>query len=218
MLRDIAPQALLYNPVWSDFIDVGNYVLQANIDAPIEQLRDIRDISQATDPEIIRRTCRLLGFDVSNDVFNLNANTLLKVVSQLPYYPDQNGTENFHKFVDLVLNAVTEVHNLYTKDYVNFLRVLVNGSPPGVLVQDGGEWFKTTHVELRIYIPEATSLNVGLGAEMFRKAVEVFYSLAPISLVVDRTTYVARFDIQDWVQQFGFSISAIQTDVVLTLE
>src|SRR5438094_7674253 len=119
-LVDLAVPIIKGNTTWEDMLDVFNTVMSTNVDSPIEQLERIRFISAATDDQVLATTARLLGFDFTQDVLNLNADNLTKVVTQLSMYPDQNGTEYFTKFIDLVLNANTDVVYLYTEDYLNF--------------------------------------------------------------------------------------------------
>jgi len=91
-LIDLAVPIIKTNPTWEDMLEVFAGVMETNVDAPIEQLERIRFISSKTDDEVLSATARLLGFDFTQDVLNLNADNLTKVVTQLSLYPDQNGT------------------------------------------------------------------------------------------------------------------------------
>ena len=196
-IHDLVVPGLASNTTWSDMVDVFDMVMFNNVEDPIRQLEDIRVISPLSDPESLKLTARLLGFDVSQDVLNMNSENLTKIVSQLAHYPDENGTENFYKFIDLILNAHTEVINLYTNNYVNFVKAL-NGVLPGVLLMDGGRWFKTTHIELRINVPNSSTLAVGIGQTVMDRIVSLFYSFSPAALVIELLTMVVVFGNQDW--------------------
>lgn len=183
-LMDLVVPIVRGNPTWDDMFDVFNQVMENNIDEPIKQLERIRFITDQTEDAVLSSTARLLGFDLSQDVLNLNADNLIKLVSQLPLYADQNGTDLFVKFIDLMFNAHTQVQNLYTKDYVNFVPV-----PEGKLVIDGGEWFKTTHVDLSIELLKSDEIVLNDGVRLIDRIRELFFNLAPVALVVYRTNF-----------------------------
>lgn len=199
-IHDLLVQTLGTNQVWVDMADVFGQVLLQNVEDPIAQLETLRNISQKSDPELLNLTARLLGFDVSQDILNLNADNLTKVVSQLSHYQDQNGTEIFNNFIDLVLNSRTEIVALFTKDYVNFLTKVPSGER---LLIDGGTWFKTTHVEFRTTLPSSTALNLRPGQTLLNRIQEIFYNFAPIALVIDRTSILVEFNDSSWNSRNG---------------
>lgn len=231
-IHDILSPSLAGNQTWADMADVFGQVMFSNVEDPISQLENIRSISQKSDTEVLQLTARLLGFDVSQDVLNLNAENLTKIVSQLSHYPDQNGTETFYKFIDLVLNANTDVIVLHTQDYVNFVRPLASPATgkldlsPGQRLIDGGRFFRTTHIELRLDIPKAASLNLGVGQTLFERVHELFYNFAPTTLVIDYTVFVVRFGSGTWMNNknetvsdaFGVTTTMVYGDVHVTLE
>lgn len=202
-VADLAVPIIKANTTWDDMIDVFNTVMATNVDSPIEQLERIRFISASTDDPILATTARLLGFDLSQDVLNLNADNLAKVVTQLSMYPDQNGTQYFTKFIDLVLNANTEIVSLYTEDYLNFYE-----QPKGALLIDGGTWFKTTHISLSINLFSLATLNLSSGETLFDRVKELFYTFAPVALVIDRTDFSEIFADEDWLGGSAFGIGA----------
>lgn len=183
-LMDLVVPIVRGNPTWDDMFDVFNQVIENNVDEPIKQLERIRFITDQTEDAVLSSTARLLGFDLSQDVLNLNADNLIKLVSQLPLYADQNGTDLFVKFIDLMFNARTLVQNLYTKDYVNFVPV-----PEGKLIIDGGEWFKTTHIDLSIELLKSDEIVLNDGVRLIDRIRELFFNLAPVALVVYRTNF-----------------------------
>lgn len=188
-LMDLIVPIVVENPTWNDMLAVFNRVMENNVDDPIAQLERIRFISNETDDEILARTARLLGFDLTRDMLNLNADNLVKLVSQLPLYADQNGTDMFIKFIDLIFNARTIVENLYTKDYVNFFP-----KPGGTLLIDGGDWFKTTHIDLSIELMNSEEIVLNDGVKLIERVRELFSELAPIALVVYRTNFTETLE------------------------
>lgn len=207
-LIDMTVPIVKMTPTWDDMLEVFNRVMEANVDAPIEQLERIRFISGDTEDAILSTTARLLGFDLSADVLSMNGDNLVKLVSQLPLYADQNGTDLFIKFIDLIFNAQTIVQNLYTQDYVNFL-----DAPKGPLVIDGGTWFKTTHIDLSIQLFHSEAILLNEGVKLIDKVQELFFSLAPVALVVYRTNFTEAFD--DMVVGFDTYMPYAEATVVI---
>lgn len=188
-LVDMTVPIVKLTPTWDDMLEVFNRVMESNVDDPIEQMERIRFISEDSEDAMLASTARLLGFDLSADVLSMNGDNLIKLVTQLPLYADQNGTDLFVKFIDLIFNAQTLVQNLYTQDYVNFL-----DAPKGPLIIDKGAWFKTTHIDLSIQLfhPEAIVLNEGV--KLIDRVRELFFQLAPVALVVYRTSFIEEMD------------------------
>lgn len=183
-LVELAVPIVKLTPTWNDMLEVFNRVMEDNVDGPIEQLERIRFISANTEDDILASTARLLGFDLTSDILSMNGDNLIKLVSQLPLYADQNGTDLFTKFIDLVFNAQTDVYNLYTRDYVNF-----KTEPGGPLVIDGGAWFKTTHIDLSIKLFHSEAILLSDGVKLIDRVQELFFQLAPVALVVYRTSF-----------------------------
>ena len=200
---DLAPMPILENTTWTDMLDVFAQVMDTNVENPISQLEKIRFIGEGNDDNILRYTARLLGFDLTQDVLNLNADNLTKIATQLSLYPDSNGTDMFVKFLDLVLNSVTEVDYLYTKDYVNFYV-----KRKGNLVQDGGVWFKTTHIELALTLLNLDTLSLSPGTSLLQRVHELFYTFAPVSLVIERTNFIVIIPDEEWLGGKAFGLGA----------
>lgn len=211
---DLATGEIETNPTWVDLWGAFASVMDSNVENPIVQLENLRYVSLETEASVLADTARLLGFDVSQDVLNLNAENLTKIVSQLPMYPDQNGNENFVNFIDLALNAKTRVTYLYTKDYVNFY-----DTPGGLLVIDGGSWFKTTHITLFVALQSLNTLALSFGQTLFGRTVELFSNFAPVHLVVRNFVFDIEFFDQDWLgnQAFGIGTAIGDTDIEIVL-
>lgn len=173
------------NVAWTDFLNAFDFVVQQNIEAPIRQLSNIRQISRDTDEAVLRQTCKLIGFDLSSDFYKLSEGDILRIVNQLPLYVEQASNINWNKFLDLVLNSRTDVKYLWTKDYQSF-----HPLPLGMTIENGGPWYKTTHVEFQIELlarQELIDAVFGGKSESIGKQIQnVFYEYAPITLVVER--------------------------------
>lgn len=213
-MTDLTPEYLRSTEVWAALGEALTVINASNVDHPVELLERIRHLTQSSEPLVLNGTARMLGFDLGQDVLAMSANSLVKLVSQLPLYPDRNSTEAFSKFIDLLLNAVTEVRYLWTQDYLNFQE-----QPEGALVIDGGSWFKTTHIELDIALLRQTLL-LEAQETLASRVKTLFYKFAPIALVIERLTFVLIFNNSDWQggSAFGVSSRLHSTSVELRLE
>ena len=184
VIGDLLSEPLHSNQIWIDFVDAAQQVFGMNIEGPLKQLEEIRYLKAGTDLSILKLSAAMLGFDVSQDILEFSANSLLKIVPQLGYYPDNNGTNFFTRFIDMLLNASTQVDALYTRDYRNFYV-----KPYGTMITEGGEWYKTTHVEvtMALFITNEVKQAVNtVGTTFLGRIMEVFYAFAPIALVIKR--------------------------------
>lgn len=202
-IKDLLTNTLRENKTWRDLAESVDYVFSSNIEDPIDQLAKVRWIRKETDPSILEQSARLLGFDLTQDVLSLNAENLTKIVTQLPHYPDHNSTQYFTNFIDMLLNAMTEVKYLYTKDYINF-----HEQPTGPLVIDGGEWFLTTHIELNLGLLHLDSLLLADGESLYTRVKNLFHSFAPVALVIERFYFAIVISDRDWVGGKAFGIGA----------
>ncbi len=234
--EDLLVQILKDNQVWADLTEAFNAVVALNVDDQITQLERIRFIMQDTDQSILQATARMLGFDASQDVLNMNSDSLTRLVSQLPRYPDQNSTQYFTNFIDVLLNSSIKVDYLYSKDYVNFLTVpqgplitdatLSDGlTPSGAMGAGGGsggagggsgpaQWFKTTHINLNIALLNLQTLVLRPNQTLLARTKELFYSYSPIPLVIERITFALSMG----ELTIGFAIKQIGYDKYAILE
>ena len=193
VIGDLLSEPLRSNQIWLDFVAAAQSVFETNIEGPLKQLEEIRYLKEDTDISILRMSAAMLGFDIAQDVLEFSGNSLLKIVPMLGFYPDNNGTKYFTRFIDMILNASTEVIPLYTRDYIHFYP-----EPLGKMITEGGEWYKTTHVELSmyLYITDEIKQNVSTIETSFQdRVMEVFFAFAPIALVIKRF----KFEYKDTV-------------------
>lgn len=197
---DLLVEVLGSNQTWADLVDAFNSVVEINIDDPIFQLERIRFITQDSEQEMLKATARMLGFDESQDVLNLNSDSLTRLVSQLPLYPDQNSTIYFPNFIDVLLNSSIAVSYLFTRDYVNFRPV-----PQGALITDNGQWFKSTHIGLTVALLSLESLLLPPGKTLLSRVKELFFSYSPIALVIEHVRFAVILD--DWPGGSAFGVT-----------
>lgn len=213
-LLDLLPSRLKTKQTWIDMMEVFQRVMDINVEGPQKQLESIRDF-QESDDGILNSTARLLGFDLTQDVLNLSSDNLTKLVSQLSLYPDNNGTEKFVKFIDLLLNALTEVEYLWTRDYVNFYR-----APKGPTIKEGGPWFKATHINLTMALFTRDTLVLAPGQTLYGRTKELFYTFAPAALVIERLDFAEYFEDKDWLggSAFGIGCTLLPGEIEITID
>lgn len=202
-LKDLLTNSLAENPTWRQLAEAISAVFESNIEDPIDQLAKLRWIRRETDPSVLEQSARLLGFDLTQDVLSLNAENLTKIVTQLPHYPDHKVTPYFPNFLDMLLNAVTDVKYLYTQDYVDFVE-----KPGGPLIIKGGNWFLTTHIELNIGLLYREALLLPSGVSLFSRVKDLFHNFAPVALVIERFYFVIVIEDKDWVGGKALGIGA----------
>ncbi len=220
-IREFLVGPLKDNQTWADLIDAFQQVTEANVENPIKQLELIRFMVTHNDDDILRYTARLLGFDLSQDVLNLNSASLTKIATQLSMYPDQNGTRLFSKFIELILNSTITVFELYSKNYAQFFE-----QPSGALITDSvheeghdpGAWFKTTHVNLQIVLHGLEGLRLNPGITIFDRIVELFYMFAPIALVIEHIDFGIELNGPGNPLGIGFSAKLLDPEYSFVLE
>ncbi len=196
MLNDYQPkpasfQDLVVSPVrgipkWDDYTQAVEQAFQENVEGPVLELESLRYLEPGVALNTLQKTARLLGFNLNEEVLDSSNNNLLRVVTQLPLYYDSNGTNLFIKFIDLVLNAETEIEKLWTEDHVNFFN-----KPRGPLLVDGGTWYLSTHVDIFIRLINPTYVVLtSLG--LVDKIKNLFYQNSPIELVIQRFYFVVN--------------------------
>lgn len=195
---------LAANTTWTDLATAMVDLFGANVEGPTDQLTSLRFLETTFDQETLKRTCRMLGFDLTQDVLDLH-NNLTKIVTQLPLYAEQNGTKLFTKFIELLLNGTVEVTHLYSK--INPEDPTYYGeffpAPGGKLVTEGGDWFETTHINLVLGLLFDTaglqSIVLLPGQSLYQRITEIFYSLCPIALVINQFFFAERIDAKLYV-------------------
>lgn len=205
---DLNVEILKQNPTWDDMLAAFDGMMATNVDAPIAQLETIRYLDPLAEVEVLQKTTRMLGFDASQDVLAMSAENLTRLVTQLPLYPDYNSTLLFQNFIDLLLNSITSIEYLFTKDYVNFYPY-----PKGDMITEGGPWFKTTHISLYVELLNPESLDVISGKPLFRRVLDVFYTFCPIALVIKNFFFTIKYDLQ-----YGYAVTLLPPDLEVDID
>jgi len=178
---DLLTPRLKDRDVWADLVQAFDLVMESNVDGPILQLETLRYLPPDADPKVLADACRMLGFNLSQDVLNLSADKFTRLATQLGMYPDTNGTQSFVKFLSLMINGYCNIDYLWSRDYVNFYP-----EPKGELLENGGAWFKTTHIDLVMGFFTLAGLQLAPGQTLYQKIIDIFYSQDPITLVIER--------------------------------
>lgn len=205
---DLTTTRLRDKQVWSDLVEAFDSVLQEAVSDPAKQIELLRFLLPEADEKIPADVCRMLGFDLSQDVLNMSASKFTHLASQLGMYPDTNGTEEFTKFIGLMTNGQCSVEYLWTEDYVNFYT-----QPKGTKLQEGGRWFKTTHVYLNMGFSTLRGLQLKENQTLGQRVLEIFFQQAPTTFVVERQIFTANLD----CQPLGFGAKLINAERVYHL-
>lgn len=172
-------------PVWKEFMETVDALLDSNVVSPIRELEKLRFLTADSEQTVLMETCRLLGFDLSQDILASNVNPFTRIATQLAMYSDYNGTQQFKQFLSLILGGYCEVTYLFSDDYEDFY-----AEPGGKLITEGGVWFQTTHVELDVGLSTLAGINLPPGQSLAQRVKIIFYDQAPITLVIERLNFV----------------------------
>lgn len=150
------------NPAWEELFQI----LDAHNDelnlSTIQQLLDVRRINADTNDQLAEEAIRQLGINISRDMMSYRLPSLKRVIDCLPDWQQVSGTTQWNKFVGMLLGGQFDTTRLYTADYQTFLP-----TPLGTLIQDGGQWYKSTHVSLEV---DAHLIDSGLDLTITKDA------------------------------------------------
>lgn len=221
-LIELLPEFYGNQKLWeilvSEFIDTHN---KEFIVDPIRQLEHIRWLreypiqnpeTKIFDEDLLNSTAKMLGFNLSYDIYQSIKDRFIPLVSQLSLYHHTNGVGNkaiykdsnnkdidksFTSFLSFILGADVSYRELYSNstDMVNY-KDLVEDIPAGSierLNQDSivskNTWFKTTHINVSI---DVTALQNSLGSlsrsgyTFIERLKQLLYAYMPINLVIHR--------------------------------
>ncbi len=208
-IHDYTTSRLTERQVWKDLVDSFDVVLKDNIDDPIRQLEFLRFLPPDAAPETLINVCRMLGFDLSQDILNMSVGKFMQLATQLGMYPDTNGTEDFTKFVSMMTNGTCTVDYLWTNDYINFYL-----TPQGSTIERGGDWFKTTHVNLNMGFTTLEGLQLKFGQTLGQKVVDIFYQQAPAPMVIKTQTFTVTIP----TDEIGLAVKVIDAEKIFTID
>lgn len=184
---DLLTPFLRRREVWNTLAEAMEEVFSKNIEYPIEQLEHIRFLREGTDENILIESCRMLGFDLTQDVMNISVNRFTALVNQLPKYNDYNGRQEWINFFGFLLGSPASCQYLWTEDYAEFFP-----KAKGRLMVEGGSWYKTTHINLRIKRDNLEGVYLEQGQDLLDKVEELFHGQAPATLVLRRVTFYTQ--------------------------
>jgi hypothetical protein len=121
-----APPWMQDSPFIADYISASDETLLDQVDMPIVELGRLRQITIDTHPEIVSRTSKLLGFDLSKFSWLLSG-TFLNYVIYLSRYKSVAGTDKFMLLLNFLLKQrdptdTWTLTQLYTRNYLLFYR------------------------------------------------------------------------------------------------
>lgn len=178
--------------VWQEFMEIYNTLMEFNVESALRELTRIRFLDPDADEALLSSTCRLLGFNLDEDVLNLSATKMMRLASQLGMYPDYNGTKLFARFTSMMLNGLVEVTDLYSETYKRFYP-----QPKGRMLEENGSWYKTTHVDVEVTFFNLTGLVLAEGKTLYDRVLEIFYDQCPITYVVRYLDFGIKVNIED---------------------
>lgn len=169
-------------PWFADFMEVYADVLNDRIRHPISQLENIRSIDSDTDPYVVLQTLKQIGFDLPSDFVRHNLSRLGSSISQLVLYAERSGANDYAHTMSFIYGRSIDSTGLYTNDYKNFY-----SQAYGTLQVDGGEWYKTTHIELGMQLLSSDyRLLLPRDKTIKDRFFDAFYEFAPWNVVVER--------------------------------
>ena len=176
----LQPEYLSNEKTWLEFMEALADTIQEQIRDPIGEIEDIRHIVEDTDPEIISNTIKQLGFDIPADLIAHNVDRLAKSVYMLALFHEISGTKDFVKGVQYVLGRELQVRSLWTNNYLDFYT-----EAGGPRLAEGGDWYKTTHIELGIeLLPSDVNLILPEDQTLTDRLLSAYFEFAPINHVV----------------------------------
>lgn len=187
----LEPEIFFAQPWFADFAEVYAAVLDDRIRYPIYQLETIRSVTGETDTYVVTQTLKQIGFDLPSDFIRHNTARLSSAIPQLVLYSERSGTEDFTKSMSFILGRSIDATALYTQDYVSFYP-----QPYGPLQVDGGNWYKTTHVELGMqYLPTDYNLLLPRNKTIKDRFLDAFFEFAPWNIVVESFYFTINLEI-----------------------
>lgn len=172
-------------PIWQSFLNATAELYTEYVTGPLTMLQNIRNIGSTTDLTIVKNTLSDMGLDIAPDII-VEPERLYKFIYSIPLLYQVTGRREGYRALQFLLGRRVAVYNLYTKDYHDF-----QTKPWGALRVDGGDWYKTTHVDLEMeMVPTDSGILLPPGTTLEDRLLSAFYSYAPITVVVRNFYYV----------------------------
>lgn len=188
--QGLQPDIFFAQPWFEDFVEAYADVLNELIRDPMDQLENIRNVTDTTDPWVATQALKQIGFDLPMDFVDHNFDKLKSALQQLVHYSERSGTVDYPRQMQFIYGRGIDVTELYTNDYKSFY-----DQSYGPLLIDGGDWYKTTHVELGMQMLSSDGrLVIPRGTALKDRFLDAFYELAPWNVVVERFHFNIDFD------------------------
>lgn len=128
---------------------------QHNDHMNLEAVQELLSIRNPTSDKAVVESIRMLGVNLDREIMSNRLSELRKLLNTLPDWRKVNGTVFWAEYVSMLLGTTFRTQRLYTTDYQQFFP-----TPLGTLIQDNGQWYKSTHVELEIDTQLEQQLNL----------------------------------------------------------
>lgn len=189
-ILDLFVPFLKEKQVWNDLMQIMQNVFENNVEVAIKKLSRLRHLTPDTDKDVLIKSILQLGYSESLD-FLEETGTYIGLLNTLPIYYDYSGTQYFENFMSVLLNTTVEILYLYSHakqhetSYHGFYH-----EPQGKMTYEGGDWFKTTHVEMWVGGENFLKWGYKLGdITLHDKLTALFDSQAPMNLVLEKVCY-----------------------------
>lgn len=181
---ELLPDYLKEDQRWVDLCDAIDYAWSLKVNQGKHSLKHVRHTHVLTTLGAAKRTNRqllaptdyelpdldlaikqsnLLGMRLSNPEGVL-PELLPNLIRNVGSFWYSKGLPDFAAFIAYVFNTPVQMHNLWTEDYINFVKEGEQGTP----IWNGGTWYPTTHVliyyneDIQHPLPIQAMINVWL--------------------------------------------------------
>lgn len=186
--QGLQPEIFESQEWFKDFTDAYAKSVNEAIRYPIYRVENIRRADAAEDPVVAKQMLNQYGFHTPVDFIKHHYHALVETLPYLPRYSERSGTEDSMKLISAVLGRTVEITPLYTEDYSSFY-----AKPHGPMQVEGGNWYKTTHVDLGMQlVPGDIKLNIPRGKTRRDRFEDAFFDYAAWSIVVNEFYYIIQ--------------------------
>lgn len=133
---------------------------ESNDQMNLTQIQELLSIRNPESEQAFVESIRMLGVNLDREILSNRMSALRPALSQMPEWRKVNGTKDWNKYVTMLVGAPFRTQRLFTADYAQFFPTAM-----GTLIQDGGEWYRSTHVELEVDRTIIDSLDLTMQAK-----------------------------------------------------
>lgn len=178
----LQPDIFFAQPWYTDFATSYAKMVNGLIRYPAYQLESIRSVDVLSlDPVVAKQTMHQYGINLPEDFIEHNYQNLVSMLPYLAQYGERSGTVDSEKLITAILGRRVNITPLYTSNYEDF-----HSRPQGPMQVDGGDWFKTTHVDLAMQVvPSDSRLAIPRRQTLQDRFLQAYYEFAPWSSVLN---------------------------------